>query len=94
MQQQQISQQHNQDPMSTLMCNEYQLSLLRANVSYQERIGQYELREQQLLCALQECSMALDRSVHMLQDCVGVNNIPLEITHTAKRYRLQYHDGK
>ena len=92
-QQHQISQQH-QDPMKTLMYNEYQLSLLRANANYQDCIGQCELREQQLLCALQECSMALDRSVHMLQDCVGVMNIPLEITHTAKRYRIQYNDDK
>ena len=89
---QQQQQQHQQellqhDDVNDLIYNEFKLSLLRSNVNYyQERIGQYEQREQRLLESLEEVSVALDRSVHMLKECIGAVNIPLDIVLTANRF--------
>jgi len=90
-QQQQQQQQEQQllqlDAVNDLIYNEFKVSLLRSNVNYyQERIGQYEQREQHLLESLEEVSAALDRSVHMLKECIGAVNIPLDIVLTANRF--------
>lgn len=72
--------------LNTMLLNELQVSLLRSSATYHEQLLRLEHREQQLVIALQECSVALDKSVHLLKECVGVANIPLDVMVIAKKF--------
>jgi len=72
--------------LNTMLLNELQVSLLRSSATYHEQLLRLEHREQQLMNALQECSVALDKSVHLLKECVGVANIPLDLMVIAKKF--------
>jgi len=74
--------------LNTMLLNELQVSLLRSSTTYHDQLLRLEHREQQLINALQECSVALDKSVHLLKECVGVANIPLDIMLMAKKFSL------
>lgn len=53
--------------------------LVRMSVRHHEQLFSHQQREQQLLQALQECSMALERSVEVIQQNLGPQAVPPEV---------------
>jgi len=58
-------------------------------LAYHEQIQSCQTREQHLVQALQECAIALERSVQLLSLEESVESIPIELLLVAQKYSFQ-----
>lgn len=56
------------------------------SVRHHEQLFSHQQREQQLLQALQECSQALEKSIDFVQQKLGPNSVPAEISKICMKY--------
>jgi len=60
--------------------------MYRMSIVYGEQLSQYQMKEQQLVLALHECSAAFGAVVSELIALRGLDNIPIDILLMARRF--------